>query len=1515
MQPSAQTRWRDPRHPGRLRALIALALAAAMAATVLLTSLAVSGTPSVSRLMEIVLDKSGLAKLLTLLPPSVLAWLQWPADDALLSKQLSRMPAMQFLAVLLLSAPFMWRWAAGRITFHLLSLPDATVLRPLPKATGIMPWVMPESPDLRAALQHLQAWLSAQDKAAGPSRWWRPWARPRLAPVLSVRMVLGPNGIGKTQTVLELAKRTGAGGRWDVGELMPGHAVAPAHGIDPAVPGRSSPLALQALRSWRPRKPTLMVLDEPGIGVTQTVLDALAEQASQYWYPVCLLVVDQVLPADCLAYMLGQAEAAPGAALADRAVHRLGDVRLTLSDVLHISTSYQRLLHPGPTAMPNLKTNEDLWRFMQLTGGEPLVVALGIAELGAHPAMSVSGWAAASAPHQVESGLQALPAEQLRHRVIEARAHDLIDAWNGAQPTTDATALLIDAVAAASLVGGLSLSGPMQAHVASANIDPRDLAQRFPDALQRGLLPGFGMPIVQDAALAAWLQRSIAPAHRAQRIVDLAWAESPARAARAGLRRPGLPPVLRQCLLDRLAATPPSAELLVEWMRAAAQDLVPLATCRAAITRLPADQWAAAWSLATSVLHLPDSRPLHPVKSLLLLADVAARMPASAGAHPGPQIGPLELVRALGAVQARVGAWSLWLPPWPQEIAAAWTAVLRPWMAQGADTGNDAALLEALQTDLVDPLLCGPVDLATARFLWDLAHWADPDGTTPLRPLWRLMALAGRAPSEVLFDDFLMVCAEPALAGWETRQPRQLMVVRASCALLCTRELTLMPANHAAALEQRMLSAARQVLPALHADLQRMLLRWCQAALSPGLRSAPIRAAHARLAALFTELGAGLPQSVTQPPPWLDLLAEATREALQQGAPFSLLDGVVALQDTQAQWLHTVQTRAIGAEDASLRAASWSLDSWARYGALLNAGQTGTWREALAATTGAEDRLGWASAAFADHVDVVLARLYTGYMLLKALAPDLRQLQEAEVHQACASLLHLARHAAAETAPLRLQRAALAFLSESVGAAARQPQIAQAQTTSLGRAREVSALSRHPLLSDFPESAYREVIAWDHVLQGMVERSLPPDGLEGLTLTRIDTPLLADVQAVYLRDFTPALARFPAQPLVGQRMAARAAAAVVAVAALQADTQAAVHDAVQAFAQHLAPLLHGHADEDLFEIEVIAANNVLVAVRHSACTAAQLALARSFFERHVHPVLMRPGLSPALGVRCLAAWSVWLELLAMEQAGASAQFEAAVQACLQMESFLASAGAGLRADAGASGALAMAWSKALERAKKMYASHDVALPHYERMCQFVQRWIEPRARHPQQASAIWTQAACAQAWCSCAFVAHQLNRAELVGACAEKVAACLARDPSLQHHPMLNAAWAQVLDYHASTLFRTHARDAGQQLLAHQLRPLALAWPEHTDIQLCYLEALEKSLQMLTAGDDAEAQDLLAHIASQVEGLASASLQAPLRAPVLQQCLAHAALIWPEGPPASVAPTLARLASALEQSL
>lgn len=72
---------------------------------------------------------------------------------------------------------------------------------------------------------------------------------------------------------------------------------------------------------------------------------------------------------------------------------------------------------------------------------------------------------------------------------------------------------------------------------------------------------------------------------------------------------------------------------------------------------------------------------------------------------------------------------------------------------------------------------------------------------------------------------------------------------------------------------------------------------------------------------------------------------------------------------------------------------------------------------------------------------------------------------------------------------------------------------------------------------------------------------------------------------------------------------------------------------------------------------------------------------------------------------------------------------------------------------------------------------------------------------------------------------------------------------------------------------------------------------------------------MLPAGDEAEAQVLLAHIASQVEGMASASLQAQLRTRLLQQCLAHAALIWPADPPAAVAPTLARLASALEQSL
>jgi hypothetical protein len=55
---------------------------------------------------------------------------------------------------------------------------------------------------------------------------------------------------------------------------------------------------IASLKTWQPRRPTLLILDDPPMGTSKEAIQALKDHQSQFWYPVRLLIVDQFVPAD-----------------------------------------------------------------------------------------------------------------------------------------------------------------------------------------------------------------------------------------------------------------------------------------------------------------------------------------------------------------------------------------------------------------------------------------------------------------------------------------------------------------------------------------------------------------------------------------------------------------------------------------------------------------------------------------------------------------------------------------------------------------------------------------------------------------------------------------------------------------------------------------------------------------------------------------------------------------------------------------------------------------------------------------------------------------------------------------------------------------------------------------------------------------------------------------------------------------------------------------------------------------
>ena len=199
---------------------------------------------------------------------------------------------------------------ASRIGPALIARYDNDVLRVAPVAAIDLNAAGPRHANEQAAWDPLRQWCF-EGVGDGGAPLWRPWAMPRVERRLSIAVLTGLNGVGKSHLVeafsreidgsTQLQRAGGAGRRlalrlrvkvndclwwrarksadpWDSGYLMEDAA------------------ARRRLQQFVPRRATLMVADAWPADALREFVAALNARRMDYHHPVRLLIVDTVPP-------------------------------------------------------------------------------------------------------------------------------------------------------------------------------------------------------------------------------------------------------------------------------------------------------------------------------------------------------------------------------------------------------------------------------------------------------------------------------------------------------------------------------------------------------------------------------------------------------------------------------------------------------------------------------------------------------------------------------------------------------------------------------------------------------------------------------------------------------------------------------------------------------------------------------------------------------------------------------------------------------------------------------------------------------------------------------------------------------------------------------------------------------------------------------------------------------------------------------------------------------------------
>lgn len=196
------------------------------------------------------------------------------------------------------------------IEFHLFPWFDTVTLRPIRRNTGLLVWSeIPDSP-IHAAQQRLREWLR---RDIHDGRWPLGWianGKPGLkGKAFRYALVLGPNGIGKTQMVRELAREFAGRHRrapgwagWRRSLTAWVRRVLPSCRRTETDPWDAGRINFKAggwkdnLQNWRPAAPTILILDDPVKDQAREIVEIISKNSDKYWYSVRLIIIDQFTP-------------------------------------------------------------------------------------------------------------------------------------------------------------------------------------------------------------------------------------------------------------------------------------------------------------------------------------------------------------------------------------------------------------------------------------------------------------------------------------------------------------------------------------------------------------------------------------------------------------------------------------------------------------------------------------------------------------------------------------------------------------------------------------------------------------------------------------------------------------------------------------------------------------------------------------------------------------------------------------------------------------------------------------------------------------------------------------------------------------------------------------------------------------------------------------------------------------------------------------------------------------------
>ncbi len=338
--------------------------------------------------------------------------------------------------------------------------------------------------------------MSWQAPSFGPAR--EAWIRldtflrdekgEREVPMFAFALLLGRPGAGKSRMAAEAAAGMD-NDRWDSGVI--------------------DPQRLQHLRGWRPRRPTVVLLDDPAPGVTVEVVAILmsAAQAGAFAHKVRLIIINQTMPLDLEHhYKMGA----------------VANLVLTLGSKTFGEREI-RILAPrmlAGSAATKLYMTRDINRFAVITEGNPLLVELGFEWLSSGGSLS----------------------KMTRTKLLDARLARINSALRSAgYPVDDKMAML--ALTTATLVG---VPCPIDRlnNVFENRIPLREVLERSFPVEGRGatnlaeLLPAIKPELIGDEFVRAQIARQT-PAATATTVVAAAFQLSPARYLRAVERLSG----------------------------------------------------------------------------------------------------------------------------------------------------------------------------------------------------------------------------------------------------------------------------------------------------------------------------------------------------------------------------------------------------------------------------------------------------------------------------------------------------------------------------------------------------------------------------------------------------------------------------------------------------------------------------------------------------------------------------------------------------------------------------------------------------------------------------------------------------------------------------------------------------------------------------------------------------------------------------------------------------------------